>query len=393
MWALTAWAGMVYAEEGVKYLEISGNKVTFYGFLRLDTIYSDSRLNHNQYSMWARREDISLGDKVDDEFIDFYPRLTRFGLKVERDSIPLWSETKLSGNLEIDFQNRATSETEGLESESREVPRLRHAYLKVTNDDFSILGGQTWDVIAPLWPSVNADAMMWNSGNMGDRRPQLRFSYEPTVIDEVKLQFQMALARTGAVDRKDLDGNSVRDGDDSGKPMVQFRTGAASLFNKKLDIGIWGHRGWEETGTAVAGEDDFSTYSLGSDVRLNPIDRLIISAEWFTGKNLSDLRGGIGQGVNKTTGDEISAKGGWIDVAYKFTDWYTLSTGFGLDKPDEEDLNSGDREKNTAFWIGNKFNLGGGFSLGAEYIHWNTDYKDQEEGDDNRFDLYAMYSF
>src|SRR3990172_5111417 len=62
-------------QEGVKHLEVGGNKLSFYGFLRLDTIISDSRLNHNQYSMWARREDESFGDEENDEFIDIYPRL------------------------------------------------------------------------------------------------------------------------------------------------------------------------------------------------------------------------------------------------------------------------------------------------------------------------------
>jgi hypothetical protein len=54
-------------------------------------------------------------------------------------------------------------------SESRAVPRIRHAYGEMRWDEFSILFGQTWDVISPLLPTINDDSLMWNAGNLGDR--------------------------------------------------------------------------------------------------------------------------------------------------------------------------------------------------------------------------------
>ncbi|MBI4244511.1 MAG: hypothetical protein HY606_10510 [Planctomycetes bacterium] len=374
-------------------LEFKGNKLSFYGMLRMDLIYADSKLDHNQFPFFAKREDKSLGDKENDEFIDMHPRLTRFGFDLSRDSIPMWEKAKLQGKFEIDWQNRATSETGGTESESRQLPRLRHAFLKVTDSEFTLLAGQTWDLIAPLFPSVNADSLMWNTGNLGDRRPQIRGGYTTALWGATKGQLDLALARTGAVDRKDLDANGARDGDDSGVPMIQMRVGLISLVENMLDLGIWGHQGWEETTNRIAGDDDFNSSSAGLDAKFTPAPEWIIMTEIWSGKNLSDIRGGVGQGINTTTGDEIMSKGGWVDVGYKIYKWYTLSAGFGSDNPDDGDLNTGGRESNKAFWIGNKFDLGGGFITGLEFIRWNTTFKNQDDGDANRFNLYLTYQF
>jgi hypothetical protein len=109
----------------------------------------------------------------------------------------------VSGRLEIDFQNGG--------SNSRAIPRYRHAFLQMNWGVHSLLAGQTWDVISPLFPTVNADTLMWNVRNMGDRRPQLRYSYEP----KTGLNARGAIGLTGAIDNLDADNNGVPDGEGS----------------------------------------------------------------------------------------------------------------------------------------------------------------------------------
>src|SRR5213075_2902130 len=82
----------------------------------------------------------------------------------------------------------------------------------------SWLFGQTWDIISPLFPSPNDDTLMWNAGNIGDRRPQFRYTYEPA---RRPLSVSVGLGLTGAIDAQDLDANGIRDGEDSGLPNVQ----------------------------------------------------------------------------------------------------------------------------------------------------------------------------
>lgn len=379
------------------HLEVAGNRLTFYGTLRMDGYYGTGRFNHTQFTYYANSPDaaVSPGTNDNHNWIDFTPRLTRFGLKVDRDSLPFWNAAKLNGVFEFDFQNRATSEVSGLESESRELPRLRHAYIKLTAGGFSFLAGQTWDLISPLWPVVNADGMMWNSGNLGDRRPQFRLGYD-IPIDDAAFTTAVAVARTGAIDRKNLDtgGDTMRDGDASGRPMLQGRIGLARLLEKRVDLGVWGHYGWERTEAPIGGHSEFHTGSVGGDLRIKIIDELTFSGEIWYGKNLSDVRGGIDQGINVTRGNEIASRGGWAELVAQLADPYQVAAGVGVDDPRDSSLSTAQqRSHNIAPYLWNKVDFGGGFAIGAEAIFWATDYLNVETGRANRYSLFVTWSF
>jgi hypothetical protein len=378
--------------------EVAGNKIAIYGILRMDLYYGTARFNHEQFTYYALSPDPSQTATVNEEhnWIDITPRLSRFGIKVDRETLPFWGSAKASGVLEFDFQNRATSEVSGLESESRELPRLRHAYVKITSGGFSILGGQTWDLISPLWPAANADGMMWNSGNLGDRRPQVRAGWETLIGEEAGFNAAVAIARTGAIDRKNLDGaaDSMRDGDDSARPMLQGRIGLSTLAGKRIDLGVWGHYGWERTETRIAGRSHFYTTSVGADLKVKICDELVFAGEIWHGKNLSDLRGGIDQGVDVTSGREIIARGGWAELVAQLTAPYSVAVGVGVDDVNHGSLSlATQRDHNIAPYIWNRVDFGGGITVGAEAIFWATDYVNLETGRANRYSLFMTYAF
>jgi hypothetical protein len=388
--------------QGPTSFEVGGNRISIYGILRMDSYVGTGKFNHTQFTYYANSTDPTVTPAVNDNhnWIDITPRLSRLGVKIDRDSLPFWKEAKVGGVLEFDFQNRATSETSGLESESRELPRLRHAYVKLSSGGFSFLAGQTWDLISPLWPGANADGMMWNSGNLGDRRPQLRLGYDVPVSDEAMFTTAIALARTGAIDRKNLDataaGDTMRDGDASARPMVQGRIGLAKLFGKRVDAGLWGHWGWERTEAPIgaSGRTHFYTGSVGYDLKIKILDELTFAGEIWYGKNLADLRGGIDQGVNTGRGEEIAARGGWAELIAQLADPYYVAVGVGVDDPRDSSLTvATQRSHNIAPYIWNRVDFGGGFAIGAEAIFWATDYLAVETGRANRYSLFVTYSF
>ena len=104
-------------------------------------------------------------------------------------SINQLAGARLSGKVEVDFQNG------GLES--RQVIRIRHGFLKLDWKDVSVLAGQTWDTVSPLFPTVNNDTLQWNAGNVGDRRPQLRLAYESALSEKAKLSLTGGIGLTG----------------------------------------------------------------------------------------------------------------------------------------------------------------------------------------------------
>lgn len=279
-------------------------------------------------------------------------------------------------------------------SESRQIIRIRHAYLRLDWRQASLLAGQTWDIVSPLLPTVNNDTVMWNAGNIGDRRPQLRIAYEAK-LGRGKFSFIGGIGLTSAVDSKDLDNNSFRDGEESGRPNVQGRIGYSYPTGKDqtASIGFSGFYGFEKTARPVAGRTDFRSQAFNIDFTLPIVSRLSLRGEGWWGRNLSDVRGGAGQGIISATGREVRGRGGWSEATIKVSRYFAMSPGFSTDDPVDIDLPLGARTRNRAYYFANRITPGGNFLIGADYLRWLTDYKGFQRGVDHRFNIFLQYNF
>ncbi len=376
-----------------------GNSLKFYGFIRLDVIHDDSKTDNAQIPFYVLSEDVSAGGKQDDAVYTMHPRLSRLGIDFKGSEIPHLFNGMVSGKFEMDFQNRVPGVSDPNSGvESRAFPRIRHMFLKLSWDKFFIMGGQNWDIISPLMPSVSNDTLMWNAGNTGDRRPQLRIGYETK-----ELSLAGGAALTNAVDRKDLDTNGIRDGEDSAVPHLQGRVAYAFATpwagDKKTGIGIWGAYLWEDANTS----GKYTGNIIGLDFSIPLAEKLSVRGETWSGQNLSDLRGGIGQGVNTTAKKEIGSSGGWIEMLYSLPA-NSIAVGYTVDDPNDNDLPNSNtitpggttadgRTKNQAYYIAERFKPGRGVEVGIDYIYWQTDYKTLKNGIDNRINMVFQYNF
>ena len=288
-------------------------------------------------------------------------------------------DAQLTGKIELDFQNGGR--------ESRAVPRYRHAYMQMAWGSQSLLIGQTWDLISPLYPSVNADTLMWNAGNLGDRRVQFRYSYAPFQ----GLTFQAAMGLTGAVDSQDADSNGILDGEASTMPNFQGRVGY-NAPNNVVRLGAWSHFGREHTDTMFGGKNDFDSYSYGADYEVRFTAQASLRGEVWAGSNLSDFRGGIGQSFLTSTGKEIDSRGGWIELGLRGGP-YGFSTGYTMDSPKNGHVAGGAATENRAWYVTNQFRLAPQITFGLDYLYWKTDLKGLNDGTDNRVNLYMIYGF
>jgi hypothetical protein len=317
-----------------------------------------------------------------------HPRLTRFGIDYSGPRVDALGDSKMSGKFEVDFENGG--------SESRQIIRIRHGYLKMDWDNqVSLLAGQTWDVVSPLFPTVNNDTLMWNAGNVGDRRPQFRLAWEPKA-GQGRWSFAGAAGLMGAVDAQDLDNNSYRDGEESGLPNVQARIGYAHpswVKDQRASIGASGFYGWLDTSRAIAGRSAFRSQLANLDYTLPLTSRLSLRAEGWWGRNLSDTRGGIGHGINLTNGREIRARGGWSEVGFKLSRYLSFHPGYTIDDPVDADIPEGGRTRNRAFYFGSRITPGGNFLFGVDYFRWYTEYKGYLAGIDNRVNIFLQYNF
>lgn len=176
----------------------SNADIEFYGQIRVDAIYDTAEFNSAQSPIVVQKQPAG-GTPAGESNI--HPRLTRLGTNI----VKRYADQGIDvfGKVEVDFQNGG--------SQSRELLRLRHAYLDIHKGNFSVLIGQTWQTVSRLIPMANGDTLMWGTGNTGDRSPQIRATYTVPFSESSKIDFEAAAQQIGTVDSKGQVGTNFGD--------------------------------------------------------------------------------------------------------------------------------------------------------------------------------------
>lgn len=322
----------------------------FSGYFKADMSYDRSRVNSGDYAVYVL-------DKPENDLLSTTARESRFGLDFT------WKEDEIQtdARFEFDFYGLGVSSATLNSQENKAAPMLRHAYLQVTKGHWSILAGQTSDIISPLVPKTANYTVLWDQGNIGYRRPQFRISTWGNANEKVKITAAAGLFRTLG---GDLDGDGVDDGADSGVPTVEGRVGMAAKLNaqRSFELGVSGHYGKEQYQGKDADDNsvtkDISSWSGNVDLKLVLCERFEFAGEFFTGQNLGAYYGGVGQTVNLMK-DEIAAKGGWGELTVKPVAHLSLNVGCGIDDPDDADFVIPSSATSTKSFIGKNADLFG----------------------------------
>ncbi len=367
----------VGADEGMKPFW-SSLDIQFYGYIKADAAWDSSRVTTGNYIIFVDP------DGEDDHEFNLTARQTRLGLKI---SGPDLGDMQTRGLVEGDFYGAGGEE-------NKNIFRMRHAYLQLLwpNDRFSVLAGQTWDVISPLYPDTLNFTILWDAGNIGHRHPQIRVTKGISLRNDMELELAGAVSRTIS-DIEEASG-SDRPGEAAGFPTLQGRVGLTFPWFgiKPTAVGLSGHWGEEE----YAGENDVKSWSINLDV-LQPVNAwLAIKGETFVGANLDNYFGGIGQGVRNpgTTADRaIGSRGGW--AAASLTPWpdWRFNVGFGVDDVDADDLGATGRTLNRALFGNAIYALNTHVDVGLEVSHWRTDYRNSDDVEDVRIQGSFVYKF
>jgi hypothetical protein len=362
-------------EPAVAAAEDESPPLSIYGFARLDVLADDSRMSDIHQPLYVMREP---GGGAFDGELTMTPRLSRVGLGIDEWELDDNDELKGEGKLEIDFGGAG----------GVNVIRLRHAYAQVAFDKkVEILAGQTWDLVSPLFPSAQNDTQLLFAGNTGDRRPQLRLSMYPN--DKVRVA--VAAAATGSLDQRDLDGDGQLDGMASATPMfqglIEFRTRMRG--DAAMRFGIWGHLSRDE----LADGTRHPSKSIGAHLFFPVGSKLVWIGEVYGGSNVADIGGGIGQSVNAVTGRTIRAVGGWAEIAIVPTAKHMVALGGSGDFAYDDDIEMGDRQRNSTAYGVIRYKPKASLQLGVEYLYWKTLYKGMSSGTANRFNLHLSVFF
>ena len=372
----------------------SGVKVQLYGFARFDASYDTGKISPGNIALYAQPEN---GRNNDSEW-NLTGGATRIGLNL---SGPDTESMKLTGNIEFDFLTAVSTE-------NNQTPRLRHGYVKAywPASDFSILAGQTWDLVSSLIPFVDDPALLWEAGNIGSRHPQVRLTKGFATNNDGRIEMAVAASRTIG-EKSSLDGTPTLQADtgkDAAIPSIQGRVAFSKpliVKNQPATIAISGHYGQEEwdTNKTTGSYKTLDSWSCNLELSMPLSEKMLFAGEYFTGTNLDDYLGGIGQGVNNaapTNPREIRAQGGWGALRYTINPETSVSLGAGIDDPNDNDLNgmaTTTRSRNQSIFANVITKITPNFILGFQLSDWKTDYKNAAGSDALRAQSSVTYKF
>jgi hypothetical protein len=368
--------------------------IQLYGTIKLDADYDSAQIDNGNYAKWVN----SGRYNGNDEQFSMTANETRLGALIKG---PSSGSTITSGKVEVDFYGTG-------DAENKPHLMMRHAYLKVEWPDkkFDIIAGQTSDVISPLYPNTLNYTVGWFTGNIGYRRPQIRFTKVFAFETEGNLKLEGAFTRTIGRDNPDLSG-TTDSGKDAGFPTMQARASITiPTFGPDMaTMGISGHWGQEEYDLSSTNDThkDFTTWSLNLDYTQPITEKVSVKGEIYTGENLDAYLGGIGQGVNTTRLKSIGDKGGWVAASLGPWDNKKFNVGVAMDNVDGGDVNAnvdvggthtpGDRTSNHSIFGNVICAINNQTDIGFELSHWRTEYKGPGDAESIRAQLSLMYKF
>ncbi len=358
--------------------------IELYGYLKLDASYDSSRIDPGDYAKWVYNQSVNENNKGNQ--FDMTANETRLGLNLKG---PNSDGMVMSGKIEVDFY--------GGGAENKATFMMRYAYIEMQWPDerFSVIAGQTWDVISPLNPTTLNYSVYWWAGNIGYRRPQVRLTKEYALADNVDLKLEGAAVRTIGRTNTTLGAVSGESGQEGGFPTLEGRVSVTLPIyeQRKTTIGVSGHKGREKYDIDTESNKEFDSWSINMDLTQPICEKLLVKGEIFTGKDLDAYLGGIGQGVNTTTLTGIGTSGGWVEATYNATDDTQFNLGFTREDVHEGDVNTGDRTANQAIFGNIIYSLNSQTNIGLELSHWRTEYKGPGSADSTRVEAAVTYKF
>ncbi|TWU36681.1 hypothetical protein Q31b_49630 [Novipirellula aureliae] len=343
-----------------------------YGTIWADSVFATSRTVPGRFALWIASE-----EEQGEGAFELDARRSRVGIDIIGPTIGQYDS---GGKVEVDFLGNFVTD-------NQPDVRLRHAYWEAKNEHARFLVGQTWDVVSPLLPnSVNFTAS-WAVGNIGFRRTQIRAeryiplgagmtwtlqgSLNQNVIQDLATGFSAAGVTRETGEWPMLEGRSA----------ITFHNIQAG--GKSMTLGTSGHIG--ETGfdfaqghpanPALGPEDDvrLETWSYNFDAIIPLTEKFSLRGEFFQGRNLSNLLGGIGQGVCPCLRVPIDAIGGWAELRYEVNEKVATHIGYSIDDPDDNDSLIG-RTKNQVLYTNLYYKISENLTTGFEVSTWRTDY-------------------
>jgi hypothetical protein len=341
-----------------------------YGRIKFDLNYDTAEFKKYNDFIGVVKEDAS------NDSVNFNPRDTRFGFEASHTD----GNWTANGRFEIDFY--------GTNSGNNLIPRMRLGYVDLANNSSgtSLRAGQDWIPVAQQNPATIDFGVLTAAGNLWWRVPQVTLRQK---LGDVELLLSAMKHRREDTEEEDRMPWFL------GRLAYNFGDGNLVALGGGYRTGEYISDGGVHTGKDI----DRSLVALELKLNLGPV---LLKAEGFWGEALGKDFLRYDMDVNDSDPNnpkEIEAIGGFISLTANATDDITVSAGYGIDDPRNDDMktmrgNLGDRQftKNSIAFLNTWYKVTKGVKVGAEIMYVETErFNSTDAG--LRYTLSTFYNF
>ena len=304
------------------------------------------------------------------------PQNSRIGLN--------WTGSKISNKLtmkglfELDFVNVLNQTSYG----TSPIPRIRHLYGELaSSDNWSLLFGQTWDLFSPLnTTSLSLGGNLWFQGNMGFRRPQVRFTYN-FIIDDVN-SVKTAVSADLPSNTDDLTNSGISSGIPLGEALAQY--------NRKMKYGdlVLAASGIMGTNTINGGYKKMTGVAGSLHIPFHKYFKFTSEVQY--GQDMGIFLSYVNSTGNSWGGRDL---GIWGQIASQWWDKFDTAVGYGIDDMKSSKVATGSVDRNHVAFANFRVFPIKPFHVGLEYDHMRTTYKGSGPSQANIIFTNLVYSF
>lgn len=335
----------------------------FRGKVLMSGVSNTAPVNNTDYPSFVRPRDPA----VDPQGIALVMRQTMLGGAIRvRDVLG----AQFTGDLDVDF---AGGQQPSYGGRTFPLLRLRTARAILDWTHGQLMVGQETPLISDLNPISIAGVAtpgFTSAGNLWLWIPQVRATVQ--TAGTVRWGLQGAVL-TPSVNKAvaSFDVPDFDAGERTGRPFVQGRVRAQwGEMDRPGEIGIGVHRGWVRTDELT----ERTSEAFAADVLLPITYWLEVRGEFHDGRGTSPLGGGsIGQlfGAGQRL---VQTRAGWAQINAQVTPGVMLSTGLGIDDPEDTDAPVDGRLRNVVRTSAIIWRPAGPLLLGLEHRHMTTRY-------------------
>lgn len=325
-----------------------------YGRVKFDVMYDTDQFDRFGDALST----VTAAEKYDNSSTNFNPRDSRIGIAAVRNE-PDWTS---EARIESDFYGSVSGSTFG--------PRLRLGYVKLTHksSDTAITIGQDWQPIAQLNPPMIDFGILAGGGNLWLRAPQI--TVRKKVGENLEALFSVLHYRRDSTADKDLE------------PWLM---GRLAYTTKEIHAALGA--GWrtEDVDDAAGNEETVNRWVAVAELKVAAGPVTIILEPWVGQGHDGFVRTGHGINTASGTPEEIFSWGGFAALSANPTNEVSVSLGYGIDNPDDDDLeglelNDARFLKNQRAFVNSWYSLNKAVKVGMELNYLKTDREDSRDG-------------